>query len=225
MAVQPSGPLGYLTTWPTGQTQPLVATLTALKGLVIANAALVPAGTDGSVDVYVTDPTHVIIDTNGFFGPIIEDRTATFTAASTQIVVDNPVGINVGDVVTGRPSTLNNLIVSAGSNTITVPNTAMVAVGVIVTGSDATTGATLIPAGSVVNAIQPFNATSNTVTLSANALGSSGNASVTFNAAPFFPLNTTVVNPPPSSTGVVHLSSAVAGTTQPPGVTVRFTRP
>jgi hypothetical protein len=217
--------LGYLTTWPTGQAQPLVATLTELKGLVIANAALVPAGTDGSVNVYVTDTTQVIIDTNGFFGQITEDRTAMLTAGVAQIIVDNPAGILVGDMVTGRPATVNNLIVSAGANTINVPKTGMVAVGESVTGSDSATGTPVIAAGSTVVAIAAFNATSNTVTLSNPTVGSSGNASVTFNAAPFIPLGVTVVNPPPNAAGVVHLSAGVTGTTQPAGVTVRFTRP
>ena len=68
MTVVPSGVLGYLTTWPEGGIQPLVSTLNALKGQVVANAAMVPAGTNGAIDVYVTNPTHVIIDTNGYFG-------------------------------------------------------------------------------------------------------------------------------------------------------------
>ncbi len=68
IAVQPPAPLGYLTLWPTGHVQPGVSTLNDDKGSVTANAALVPAGTDGSVNVYVLDTTHVIIDTNGYFG-------------------------------------------------------------------------------------------------------------------------------------------------------------
>jgi hypothetical protein len=68
MTVVPSGPLGYLTIWPSGASQPLVSTLNALKGQVVANAALVPASVTSSVDVFVTSSTHVIIDTNGYFG-------------------------------------------------------------------------------------------------------------------------------------------------------------
>jgi len=69
MTIVPSGPLGFLTTWPTGQAQPLVSTLNAPKGFFVANAAIVPAGTGGSVNLFVTDTTHVIIDVNGYFGP------------------------------------------------------------------------------------------------------------------------------------------------------------
>jgi hypothetical protein len=69
MTAVPQAPiLGYLTTWPTGVAQPVVSTLNALKGQVVANAAVVPAGTDGAISVFVTDNSHVIIDTNGYFG-------------------------------------------------------------------------------------------------------------------------------------------------------------
>ena len=69
MTVVPPAPLSYITVWPTGGTQPVVSTLNATKGLVVANAAIVPASNTGSVSVFATDPTNVIVDTNGYFGP------------------------------------------------------------------------------------------------------------------------------------------------------------
>jgi hypothetical protein len=63
----PQGPLGYLTTWPTGMTQPLVSTLNALTGTVTANAAIVPAGNGGAISVYVTNNIDLVIDINGYF--------------------------------------------------------------------------------------------------------------------------------------------------------------
>ena len=64
------GGLYYLTTWPTGGAQPFVSTLNdPFPGLPIANAALVPAGTGGSINVFVTNPTDVTIDIAGYFGP------------------------------------------------------------------------------------------------------------------------------------------------------------
>jgi hypothetical protein len=68
VTVQPSGFLGFATLWPAGQSQPAVSTLNDPKGIVTANAALVPAGTSGAVNVYVLNNTHVIIDINGWFG-------------------------------------------------------------------------------------------------------------------------------------------------------------
>ena len=67
ITVAPHASLGYLTTWPTGQSQPLVSTLNSLDGSVVANAAIVPAGTGGAVSVYVTNDTDVIIDIDGYF--------------------------------------------------------------------------------------------------------------------------------------------------------------
>ena len=68
VTVVPLGPLGYLSLWPTGQPQPLVSTLNSLGGDIVANAAVVP-GDDGTVSVYVTDKTDVVIDVNGYFVP------------------------------------------------------------------------------------------------------------------------------------------------------------
>ncbi len=66
--VPPSGKsLGYLTLFPTGATQPVVSTLNDFQNTVVANAAIVQAGTNGQVSVYVTDLTDVVIDVNGYF--------------------------------------------------------------------------------------------------------------------------------------------------------------
>src|SRR5271154_2638614 len=62
-----SGTLGYLTAWPTGQAQPLVSTLNSLDGSILANAAIVPADASGSINVFVTDDTDLVIDINGYF--------------------------------------------------------------------------------------------------------------------------------------------------------------
>jgi hypothetical protein len=35
----------------------------------VANAAIVPAGTNESISVFVSNPTDVILDINGYFGP------------------------------------------------------------------------------------------------------------------------------------------------------------
>jgi hypothetical protein len=65
----PHKSLGYITTWPTGTARPLVSTLNAITGQVTANAAIVPVGTGGNIDVYATDDTDLVIDINGYFAP------------------------------------------------------------------------------------------------------------------------------------------------------------
>jgi Bacterial Ig-like domain (group 3)/Divergent InlB B-repeat domain len=69
MTVVPTGPLDYLSAWPSGTPQPLVSTLNDFTGTVVANGAIVPAGAGGSIDVYVTQQTHLVIDINGYFAP------------------------------------------------------------------------------------------------------------------------------------------------------------
>lgn len=64
----PHNTLDYLTAWPTGQTQPYISTLNASTGAVTANAAIVRAGTNGSISLFVTDASDVVIDINGYFG-------------------------------------------------------------------------------------------------------------------------------------------------------------
>lgn len=67
--VVPSGPLGFLTLWPSGGAQPVVSTLNSLDGNIVANAAVVPAGSQGGVSAFVTDASHLVLDVNGFFRP------------------------------------------------------------------------------------------------------------------------------------------------------------
>ena len=69
VGVVPHGPLGYLTVWPGGQPQPLVATLSSLDGRVKSTGAIIPAGSGGAINVYATDTTDVIFDVNGYFVP------------------------------------------------------------------------------------------------------------------------------------------------------------
>jgi hypothetical protein len=68
VTVVPSGTLGHLTMWASGQSQPNVSTLNS-DGRVKANAAIVPAGNKGGVSVFVTDATHLILDIDGYFVP------------------------------------------------------------------------------------------------------------------------------------------------------------
>jgi hypothetical protein len=53
--------------WPTGEAQPNVFTLNSEDGRIKANLAIVPAGANGSISVFVTDSSHVILDIGGYF--------------------------------------------------------------------------------------------------------------------------------------------------------------
>ena len=67
VTVSPPGVLSFLTLLPTGQSLPLVSTLNDFTGIILANAAIVPAGTNDSIDVFVTHDSNVILDINGYF--------------------------------------------------------------------------------------------------------------------------------------------------------------
>ena len=63
----PPAALAYITVWPAGQSQPVVSTLNDQTGTVTANAAIVPAGTSGSINVYAAAATNLTIDIDGYF--------------------------------------------------------------------------------------------------------------------------------------------------------------
>ena len=88
VTVVPSGPLGYLSTWQTGQSPPNVSTLNSWTGKVVANAAIVPAGTNESISVFVSNPTDVILDINGYFGPSVGAGALNFYPVTPCRVAD-----------------------------------------------------------------------------------------------------------------------------------------
>jgi hypothetical protein len=63
------GPLAFLEAWPAGQPQPLVGTLNSPQAGIVSNAAIVPAGVNGAISIYVSNTTDVIIDIDGYFAP------------------------------------------------------------------------------------------------------------------------------------------------------------
>ncbi len=88
VTVVPKGSLSYLSLWPTGQTKPLVSTLNSFGGIVVANAAVVPAGAGGAISIYVTNPTDVIVDINGYFATGGGDNAYSFYPAQPCRVAD-----------------------------------------------------------------------------------------------------------------------------------------
>ncbi|MGC1299328.1 MAG: hypothetical protein WA869_30250, partial [Alloacidobacterium sp.] len=122
VTVVPSGPLHYLSMWPTGQTQPLVSTLNSYDGRVKANAAITPAGTNGGVDVYVTDATNVILDIDGYFVPAGTSSALSFYPVAPCRVVDtrNPSG-PLGGPSIGNQSSRNFPVQSSSCG---IPSTA-----------------------------------------------------------------------------------------------------
>jgi uncharacterized repeat protein (TIGR03803 family) len=91
--VVPGGhPVGYLSVWPTGQNQPVVSTLNDQTGTIVANAALVPAGTGGDVSVYATDNTQLVIDIDGYFAPAGQGGLSLYAVAPCRAFDTRHVG-------------------------------------------------------------------------------------------------------------------------------------
>ena len=128
--VVPHGPLLYLTAWPTGQGQPPTSILNALPGTVTANAAVVPAGANGSITAYGSSDTDLVIDINGYFAPAATGGSHFYTLAPCRVIdTRNPAGslpfsgtitVNVTTSGCGSPATaqayaLNATVVPSGS--------------------------------------------------------------------------------------------------------------
>jgi len=86
------GPLGYLTVWPAGQPQPGVSTLNALTGTTTANAAIVPAGMNGDIDVFASNDTDVVIDVNGYFAAPGAGGLSLYPVAPCRVIDTRTVG-------------------------------------------------------------------------------------------------------------------------------------
>lgn len=94
----PQAPLGFLTAWPAGSAQPLVGTLGSPSGQPVSNAALVPAGTAGAINLYANAATDVTVDSNGYFAPPGSPGALTFYPLTPCRIADTRT---VGSGLTG----------------------------------------------------------------------------------------------------------------------------
>jgi uncharacterized repeat protein (TIGR03803 family) len=103
VTVVPITTLSYLTIWPTGEGQPTVSTLNSLDGRIKANAVIIPAGTsNGSVSVFVTNTTNVVLDINGYFTPSSGSTLAFYPLTPCRVVdTRNPNGPLGGPYLSG----------------------------------------------------------------------------------------------------------------------------
>jgi hypothetical protein len=85
--------LGYLEVWPTDQKpQHPVSTLNNLTGTIVANAAIVPAGTGGEITVFATNDTDLVIDVNGYFAAPGSGGLSLYAAAPCRVLDTRQVG-------------------------------------------------------------------------------------------------------------------------------------
>ena len=91
-AAVPQGALGYITAWPTGQSRPVVSTLNAPTGAITANAAIVPAGSGGSIDIFASNTTNLVIDINGYFAPASTGGLSLYSTTPCRVLDTRKVG-------------------------------------------------------------------------------------------------------------------------------------
>jgi hypothetical protein len=153
--VVPPGYLGYLSTWPTGQAQPNVSTLNSWKGKVVANAAIVPAGTNDSISVFVSNPTDVILDINGFFGQWSAAALSFYPVTPCRIADTRNASGPFGGPEMGAAATRSFPIPASGCN---IPATAAAySLNVTVVPDGALSYLSVWPAGSAQPLVSTLN--------------------------------------------------------------------
>jgi hypothetical protein len=95
----------WLTAWDTGSPQPNAATLNDKAGLITSNSAVVPAGTNGSINIFTKDATNVVVDINGYYVPPGTLPLGN-TAVGESALQNNTTGKN--NTATGFSSLLSN---------------------------------------------------------------------------------------------------------------------
>ncbi len=97
---------GFLLMWPKGGTVPPVSTLNYTAGQTIANAAVVPLSTDGSISIALgVSGGDVILDTNGYYAPL-----SAVTSLNSQT---GALTLNAG----------SNISITPGTGTLTIAAT------------------------------------------------------------------------------------------------------
>lgn len=120
-AVPRGSSLSVLTTWPAGQSQPGASTLNAPTGTVTANAVIVPAGSNGGVDVWASNDTDLVIDINGYFAPAGTGGLSLYASApcralDTRKTVGNFSGqlvVNIAGSACGAPLAAKAFVLNA----------------------------------------------------------------------------------------------------------------
>ena len=133
---------GFLTVWPTGETQPFASSHNFVPGLTVANLVLAKVGAGGQVSIFNSaGNTHVVADVVGYFSA----AGGVFVPVSPQRIADSRNGI--GNGVSGPlGQSLSNSIEVAGVGPVPAGATAAI-VNVTSVNSTAPSYITVWPTG------------------------------------------------------------------------------
>ena len=85
--------MGYLELWPKDQMpQDPVSTLNNVTGTIVANAAIVPAGTGGEITAFANSDTDLIIDINGYFAAAGPGGLSLYGVTPCRVIDTRHVG-------------------------------------------------------------------------------------------------------------------------------------
>jgi hypothetical protein len=143
---------GFLTVWPTGESQPLASSLNWVAGGTVANLVTVPVNSSGQISLYnYSGATDVIIDVDGYIAstasgtaglsePLPPARICDTRPSSDSGITDQCTGKTLG-----AASTLTVQVTGEGG----VPSTGVSAIEANVTVTDTTSAGflTIWPAG------------------------------------------------------------------------------
>jgi len=118
-------PLGYLTVWPQGSPRPQASILNNLTATIVANAAIVPAGTGGGIATYADQNTQLVADINGYFAAPGEGGLSLYPAVPCRVIDTRKIGngqpfsgtlsppVDVVDSVCAPPNTAQAYVFNA----------------------------------------------------------------------------------------------------------------
>jgi YVTN family beta-propeller protein len=113
--------LGYLTVWAQGQSKPVVSTLNNLTATIVANAAIVPAGTGGGIAAYPSGNTQLVADIDGYFAPAGSGGLSLYPVAPCRVIdtrkgsgaFSGELTVDVVDSACAPPSTAQAYVFNA----------------------------------------------------------------------------------------------------------------
>jgi len=133
----PGTQVQWITLWPAGITKPAASTINDYQGTMynsangitiygINNAAIVPLGTGGAFNIYVTNATNLFIDVNGYYLAPSALALGAGTAAAPSLTFSNDTNSGLYSSAAGTVE-----VTSSGSNILTVNSSGISVNGVI----------------------------------------------------------------------------------------------
>lgn len=80
---------GFVKVWPTGGAVPGTSNLNTAWGRTVANQVTVPVGVNGAIDLFTSQPAHLVVDVTGWYEPVSSSASGRFVETSPQRLFDS----------------------------------------------------------------------------------------------------------------------------------------